>query len=213
MFSAIARRYDLLNTVLSLGLHHWWKRRAAAAANGGRALDIASGTGDIARRLAASGARVVALDISLEMLRIAQAKLHEAALYVQGDAEQLPFPDGAFEAVTIGFGLRNVPDRERALREMRRVLAPGGRLVVLEFATPRSRAVRWLYDRYSFAVIPRVAGWLARNPDAYRYLVASIREFPDRETLAAMLRAAGFDRVRCTDLTLGIVAIHVAARP
>lgn len=217
MFSSIAPRYDLLNTLLSVGLHRRWKRRAAALArcgDGGLALDIASGTGDLAQLLARGGARVALLDLSPEMLRLARRKMAASPVlgYVQADAEHLPFAGGAFAAITIGFGLRNVADRAGALREMLRVLAPGGRLVVLEFSTPRSPVVRWLYDRYS-SLIPRLGGRLSGNPGAYRYLVASIRDFPARGALTAMIRAAGFEEVHHADLAFGIVAIHVGTRP
>lgn len=212
MFAAIARRYDAANTILSAGLHHAWKREAVRMAGlrpGERVLDAGAGTGDLTRLAAQSGCTATAVDVSLEMLAVARVKLgrREAAL-VAGDLEALPFRDGSFDVALTGFTLRHPTHLDQALRELRRVLAPAGRLVVLEFARPVSPVVRRLYDAYSLVVIPALGGWLTGDADAYRYLVESIRRFVSEEELAARLRDAGFTEVRCRRHTGGIVAIH-----
>lgn len=217
MFSDIARRYDLLNSLLSFGLHRRWKRfavRLAAAATGGAALDVCCGTGDLARLHRARVGRrggVVGLDFAGPMLDVARAR--GGARYVQGDAEALPVADGSFDAVTIAFGLRNVMRPDVALREMLRVLRPGGRLVVLEFSRPTNAPFHAAYDLYSFAVIPLLGRLLSRHGDAYSYLPASIRAWPDQEGLAAWLRDAGFARVTYHNLLFGAVAAHVGTKP
>ncbi len=221
MFSAIARRYDLLNTLLSFGLHRRWKRYAVAAAAappGGLALDVCCGTGDLAfllhRRVGTQG-RVVGVDFAEPMLRLARRRAGGArgVWFVQGDAQALPFADGTFHVATVGFGVRNVADPLGALRELHRVLRPGGRLVVLEFSRPRSRLFGALYDFYSYTAIPWVGRRLSRHPDAYWYLPTSIRGWPDQETFRDLLQQAGFRRVWYRNLLFGAVAVHAADKP
>ncbi|HLW60115.1 MAG TPA: bifunctional demethylmenaquinone methyltransferase/2-methoxy-6-polyprenyl-1,4-benzoquinol methylase UbiE [bacterium] len=224
MFGAIAPRYDLLNTLLSGGLHRRWKRFAAAQAHvpqGGRALDVCCGTGDLALLLAGrAGPRgnVVGVDIAEEMLRVARRKAHTAGLagrvrFALGDAEALGLPDGAFDAATVAFGVRNTIHPQAALLEIRRVLRPGGRLVVLEFSRPYNAAWGWLYSWYSFTLVPRVGRLVSRHADAYLYLPTSIRAWPDQEGFAAMMIGAGFGEVRYHSLLGGVAAVHVGVRP
>jgi demethylmenaquinone methyltransferase/2-methoxy-6-polyprenyl-1,4-benzoquinol methylase len=224
-FGGIARRYDLLNTLLSGGVHHLWKRRAVRAAGlgrGGVALDVCCGTGDLvvgaARAVGPSG-RVIGLDFAPAMLEVARARARAARRAADGavslicaDAEALPVQGAAVDAVTIAFGLRNVADPARALREFARVLRPGGRLVILEFGRPQSAWLRAVYDVYSRSVIPRLGGWLSGRRDAYQYLHDSIRQWPAPEALAAWIRAAGLDDVEYRRFTGGIAVLHVATR-
>lgn len=211
MFDAIARQYDAANTVLSAGLHHRWKREAVALAGlrrGERVLDAGAGTGDLAHLAAQQGCEVVALDVSLEMLAVARSKREGHLALAGGDLEALPFRDGAFQVVLTGFTLRHPTALDQALRELRRVLVPSGRLVALEFAHPPSPLVRALYVAYSRLLIPALGGWLTGDADAYRHLVESIRRFVSAEELAARLRAAGFADVGYRRYTGGIVAIY-----
>ncbi|MDR7452443.1 MAG: ubiquinone/menaquinone biosynthesis methyltransferase [Armatimonadota bacterium] len=217
MFAAIARRYDLANSVLSAGLHHAWKRRAVAAAGlrrGERVLDAGAGTGDLARLAVAQGAQVTAVDVSLEMMAVARMKLGaEAGLRcVGGDIADLPFRGGSFDAVLTAFTLRHPTRLDEALRELMRVLIPGGRLVILEFARPLRPWTAAAYRVYA-ALIPAIGGWLTGDADAYTYLVESIRRFPAPPVLAGMLRAVGLRDVAYQYLTGGIVAIYTAIRP
>ncbi len=222
-FHGIAGRYDLLNHLLSGGLHLLWKRaavRAAALGPGGRAVDVCCGTGDLLvglARIAGPGGRVVGVDFAAGMVAAAAARLAHrrlaGATVLLGDAEALPLGDGTVDAATIAFGLRNVAHPARALREMHRVLRPGGRLVVLEFGQPRPSWFRALYDLYSRTVIPRCGGWLSGRHDAYRYLHDSIRQWPDPEALSGLIRDAGFAEVRYRLLTRGISVLHVGTKP
>ncbi len=221
MFGAIARRYDLLNSILSLGLHRRWKRYAvdlAAPPPGGVAVDVCCGTGDLAfllkERVGPCG-RTVGIDFTGPMVELAcnRAKGIRGLWFVQGDAELLPLPDRAVDVVTVGFGVRNLVEVERALQEFLRVLRPGGRLVILEFARSRSRLFAALYDLYSLTVIPRIGRRLSHHPDAYLYLPISIRHWPGQEEFAGLLQAAGFCRVQVRDLLWGAVAVYVAERP
>ena len=217
VFDSVARRYDVMNDLMSGGLHRVWKRYAvgvAAPRAGARVLDLAGGTGDLARLFArevGAGGRVVLSDINGAMLAEGRDKLldHGIALdIVQCDAEALPFRDRAFDVVSIGFGLRNVTRKDRALAEMRRVLAPGGVAVVLEFSkvtAPLGAA----YDWYSFEVLPRLGRLVAGDEASYRYLAESIRMHPDQETLKGMMEQAGFETVEYHNLTGGVVALHV----
>jgi demethylmenaquinone methyltransferase/2-methoxy-6-polyprenyl-1,4-benzoquinol methylase len=217
MFGGIARRYDLLNAVLSLGEDRRWRRRAAQLtrlARGGRALDVCTGTGALARllwrRVGPSGS-VLGVDITEEMLSLAARAVPEVEFRV-ADALELPVPERAFDAVTMAFGLRNIADHQRALREVWRVLRPGGRVVILEFSTPRA-VMRPLYRQYSRMVIPRVARLLLGRTGAYDYLTSSISAFPGPDVVAGWLREAGFERVGFERMTVGIVALHWGRRP
>ncbi len=216
VFDSVASRYDLMNDLMSGGLHRLWKRFAVAASGvreGGRVLDLASGTGDLARQFAArvgAGGRVIHTDINGAMLAAGRDRLLDAGIVlpsVQCDAEALPFASGTFDCVSIAFGLRNVTRKERALAEMRRVLRPGGVALVLEFsriAAPLAPA----YDWYSFNVLPRLGKAVARDEASYRYLAESIRVHPDQEALRKLMEDAGFDRVDYHNLAAGVVALH-----
>jgi len=217
VFDSVAGKYDLMNDLMSGGMHRFWKRYAvgvAAPRAGARVLDLAGGTGDLARLFsdaAGTTGRVVLTDINGAMLAEGRDKLLDRGRsleVVQCDAEKLPFGDRAFDVVSIGFGLRNVTRKENALAEMRRVLAPGGVAVVLEFskvAAPLAPA----YDWYSFAVLPRLGRLVAGDEASYRYLAESIRMHPDQETLKGMMEQAGFESVEYHNLTAGVVALHV----
>ena len=216
VFDAVADRYDLMNDLMSLGLHRAWKAFAVGVArprSGERILDIAAGSGDLSRALAkrvAPRGEVWLTDINRRMLERGRNRLLDAGVMapaVQCDAEKLPFADASFDAVTIGFGLRNITRKDAALAEMRRVLKPGGRLVVLEFSRVW-KPLEPAYDLYSFKVLPWLGERVAGDAAAYRYLAESIRMHPDQETLAAMLRAAGLERVEVFNLAAGIVAVH-----
>ena len=221
MFAGIAGRYDLLNHVLSLGTDfYWWRRMAAAsrAAPGRRYLDVAAGTGDSSLALARTGAEVVSSDFTQAMLKLGPPKFRRQGrdrliwASVGADAQHLPFRSGSFDGIAICYGIRNVEDRARAYGEFLRVLKPGGRLTILEFSRPRSWWLRACYDLYSRRILPRIGGWLSGDPGAYTYLPESIRAFPDQAALAGELRAAGFREVGWTDLTGGIVALHVGTK-
>ena len=223
VFDSVAPRYDLMNDVMSGGLHRLWKRFTAAKTGlrpGQSALDVAAGSGDLAallaRKVGRSG-RVVVTDINAALLEEGRSRLLNEGLagnigYVLADAEQLPFRDGSFHCVTIGFGLRNVTDKERALRSLYGVLKPGGRLLVLEFSKAQLGPLAPLYELYSFQVLPRMGALLAGDSASYRYLAESIRRHPDQETLKAMMQRAGFERCEYYNLTAGIVALHVGFR-
>src|SRR6266849_1638408 len=216
VFDRVAERYDLMNDLMSLGLHRAWKAFAVAIARprpGERVLDIAAGSGDIVHALArrvAPGGEVWLTDINRRMLERGRDRLLDAGVLapaVQCDAERLPFPGEYFDCVTVGFGLRNMTRKQAALAEMRRVLKPGGRLVVLEFSKvwkPLERA----YDLYSFRLLPWLGERVAGDAAAYRYLAESIRVHPDQAALAAMLEAAGLSRVEVFNLAAGVVAVH-----
>ncbi len=217
VFDSVAGKYDVMNDVMSAGLHRLWKRFAVDIANarpGQRVLDLAGGTGDLARLFAAKvgpTGTVVHTDINGAMLAAGRDRLLDQGLSlptVQCDAEALPFADRHFDVVTIAFGLRNVTRKETALAEMRRVIRPGGMVLVLEFsrvAAPLAPA----YDWYSFNVLPRLGKLIAGDAASYRYLAESIRVHPDQETLKQMMEQAGFDRVEYHNLTAGVVALHV----
>ena len=224
MFTAIAHRYDLNNSLLSLGLHHFWKRRAvrmSGAAAGATVLDLCTGTGDLAVLLArqvGSEGRVIGLDLNDRMLAFGRRKIEKIGIsniaLLTGNAESLPFCDRTFHAVTVAFGIRNVTDLQAALREMHRVLKPGGRAVCLEFSRPTSSPLRKLYDYYSFTLLPRIGRLVARDQTGvYHYLPASIRAFPDQERFRELFLEAGFSPVTYRNLTGGIVAIHVGVKP
>jgi demethylmenaquinone methyltransferase/2-methoxy-6-polyprenyl-1,4-benzoquinol methylase len=215
----VAGKYDLMNDLLSFGIHRWWKRFAITLTGvkaGDRVLDLAGGTGDLAARLAplaGSRGRVVLADINAAMLEEGRRRLTDAGLvdnlaYVQADAEQLPFPDNAFDCITIAFGLRNVTHKDRALVAMQRVLKPGGCAVILEFSHPTAPGLKPAYDLYSFTVMPLVGKLVAGDADSYRYLAESIRRHPDQETLRKLMARAGFERCEYFNLSGGIVAVH-----
>jgi demethylmenaquinone methyltransferase / 2-methoxy-6-polyprenyl-1,4-benzoquinol methylase len=220
VFDAVADKYDLMNDLMSLGLHRVWKAYAVAVAQareGDRVLDIAAGTGDLTRAFARKvGARGLVLhsDINAAMLGRGRDRLLDEGLVVpslQADAQALPLPDASMDVVSVAFGLRNMTDKPRALTEMARVLKPGGRLLVLEFskvAAPLAPA----YDWYSFKVLPKLGEWIAGDGASYRYLAESIRMHPDQATLKSMMKAAGFGHVDVHDLAAGIVALHAGVR-
>ena len=218
VFSSVASRYDLMNDLMSGGVHRLWKDAMMdwlAPRAGQRLLDVAGGTGDIAFRFLrrAGDARAVVCDMTEAMLvegrkRAEAAQLAERLDWVVGDAMALPFPDAAFDVYTISFGIRNVTRIGDALSEAWRVLKPGGRIMVLEFSQLPVPGMQWLYDRYSFNVIPALGKAVTGDRDSYQYLVESIRKFPDQESFAAMIRAAGFGQVRYRNLTMGVAALH-----
>ena len=207
---------------MSFGAHRLWKRFALAQTGlrpGMQALDLAGGTGDLAEALAAQvgeSGRVVLSDINAAMLERGRARMVDAGLIevecVQADAEDLPFPDRSFDCITMAFGLRNVTDKDAALRNMFRVLRPGGRALVLEFSRPVAPGLRPLYDAYSFKLLPALGSLVTGDADAYRYLAESIRVHPDQATLATMMATAGFERVSFANLAGGIVALHKGFR-
>jgi demethylmenaquinone methyltransferase / 2-methoxy-6-polyprenyl-1,4-benzoquinol methylase len=219
VFDSVADRYDLMNDLMSGGAHRLWKQFTLSLTglkSGGRALDIAGGTGDLAAGLARQVGRtglVVLADINASMLehgrdRLIDRALTAAPVYAQADAERLPFADNSFDCVTIGFGLRNVTDKAAALASMRRVLKPGGQLMVLEFSTPVIPMLSRLYDAYSFNVLPWLGRVVAGDADSYRYLAESIRRHPDQQTLLDMMRTAGLEECRYHNLMGGVVALH-----
>jgi demethylmenaquinone methyltransferase/2-methoxy-6-polyprenyl-1,4-benzoquinol methylase len=218
VFTSVASRYDVMNDLMSGGVHRLWKDAMMdwlAPRDGQRLLDVAGGTGDIAFRFLrrAPGAKAVVCDMTAAMLEVGRQRAEAARLegqldWVQGDAMALPFADASFDVYTISFGIRNVTRIGDALAEAFRVLRPGGRLMVLEFSQLPNPALQWAYDRYSYNVIPTMGQVVARDRDSYQYLVESIRKFPDQETFAGMIRAAGFEQVRYRNLTMGVAALH-----
>jgi demethylmenaquinone methyltransferase/2-methoxy-6-polyprenyl-1,4-benzoquinol methylase len=222
MFAAIAGRYDLLNHLLSGGMDfYWWRRmaREAGATRGRRFLDVAAGTGDSSIALARQGAEVISTDFTQAMLRLGPAKFRQKGLAnlvwasSAADAQRLPFQAASFDGITICYGIRNVEDRPKAYAEFLRTLKPGGRLVILEFSRPPSLLFRRIYDWYSLRVLPRIGAWISGDRSAYAYLPESIRGFPEQAALAGELESAGFQEVRWTNLTGGIVALHCGIRP
>jgi demethylmenaquinone methyltransferase/2-methoxy-6-polyprenyl-1,4-benzoquinol methylase len=216
VFSSVAPSYDLMNDLMSLGLHRLWKRFALAMSGvraGARVLDVASGSGDLAaafaKRVGPTG-QVWMTDINAEMLEVGRDKLLDSGRFApvaRCDAERLPFRDETFDCVSVAFGLRNMTHKERALGEMTRVARAGGRVLVLEFSRPWKPLAR-AYDAYSFEVLPRLGKYVAKDEAAYRYLAESIRMHPDQETLKAMMEAAGLVRVEYFNLAAGVVALH-----
>ncbi|MEI2805989.1 MAG: bifunctional demethylmenaquinone methyltransferase/2-methoxy-6-polyprenyl-1,4-benzoquinol methylase UbiE [Albidovulum sp.] len=218
VFTRVANRYDLMNDLMSAGIHRLWKDAMMdwlAPRPGQRLLDVAGGTGDIAFRFLkrAPGATATVLDMTESMLVEGQKRadaenMADRLAWVVGDAMALPFPDNSFDVYTISFGIRNVTRIADALCEAYRVLKPGGRIMVLEFSQLPNPGLQWLYDRYSFNVIPVMGHVVANDRDSYQYLVESIRKFPDQETFAGMIRAAGFSLVKYRNLTMGVAALH-----
>jgi len=214
LFATIADRYDFITTVLSYGQDRRWKRRVielVTPARGSRVLDLATGTGDIAFAAAARGARVAGLDVTLRMIQLARAK-GAAPRFLVGDMLALPFPTASFDIVTTGYGLRNVPTLITAIDEIARVLASGGQFVSLDFDRPSNAAVRTIYLWY-LTIVGATLGWiLHRDPDTYRYIPASIRQYPGAQAVAQMFRELGFNRVRHYRVLGGLMAIHHAVR-
>ena len=219
VFHSVAAKYDLMNDLMSFGIHRLWKRftiDCSGVRKGQKVLDLAGGTGDLTAkfsRIVGETGQVVLADINDSMLKVGRDKLRNLGVannvsYVQANAEALPFPDNHFDVITIGFGLRNVTDKATALREMVRVLRPGGRALVLEFSQPRLAPLKPAYDWYSFNILPRLGRMVAGDADSYRYLAESIRMHPDQDTLKSMMVEAGFAHCQYFNLTGGIVAVH-----
>ncbi|WP_022949338.1 bifunctional demethylmenaquinone methyltransferase/2-methoxy-6-polyprenyl-1,4-benzoquinol methylase UbiE [Methylohalobius crimeensis] len=219
VFDSVADSYDLMNDLMSFGVHRLWKHLTIHLSNvryGERVLDLAGGTGDLTRLFrprVGDGGEVILADINAAMLRRGRDRLTDEGLirgvrYVQVDAQYLPFADETFDCVTIGFGLRNVTDKNKALQAMYRVLKPGGRLLILEFSKPKGELFGKFYDFYSFKMLPLMGKLVAGDADSYRYLAESIRVHPDQNTLKGMMAAVGFDRIEYFNLTQGVVAIH-----
>ncbi|MAN50748.1 MULTISPECIES: bifunctional demethylmenaquinone methyltransferase/2-methoxy-6-polyprenyl-1,4-benzoquinol methylase UbiE [Marinimicrobium] len=224
VFHSVAARYDLMNDLMSGGVHRLWKRftiELAAVRPGQTILDIAGGTGDLsyafAKKVGPDGLVVLA-DINESMLNVGRDRLTDRGIagnlqYAQADAQYLPFPDNTFDCITIAFGLRNVTDKDLALRSMLRVLKPGGRLLVLEFSKPQNPLLEKAYDTYSFKLLPFMGKVVANDADSYRYLAESIRMHPDQETLKGMMDAAGFVNTEYHNMTGGVVALHKGIKP
>ncbi|MFT4251351.1 MAG: class I SAM-dependent methyltransferase [Caulobacter sp.] len=223
VFDRVAKNYDLMNDLMSGGVHRLWKDAVAARLNpqpGEVIIDCAGGTGDMARRFAklarsaqqrrgGPDATINIVDYNAEMIMAGIEKGGEPEItWTVGDAQRLPLPDAYADAYVISFGIRNVTDIDAALREARRVLKPGGRFLCLEFSRPATEALAKAYDAYSFKVIPQVGEWVAKDRDAYQYLVESIRRFPDQKTFLSMIEAAGFKRATYTNFTGGVAALH-----
>jgi demethylmenaquinone methyltransferase/2-methoxy-6-polyprenyl-1,4-benzoquinol methylase len=216
VFTSVASKYDIMNDLMSVGLHRIWKRFAVGLANvheGNRVLDVAGGSADLSRlflqKVGRSG-QVVLTDINNAMLRVGRDRLLDegkATPTTQCDAEHLPFPDNYFDCVSIAFGLRNVTHKDAALREMRRVLKPGGRVIVLEFSKV-AKPLEKFYDLYSFKLLPKMGELIANDADSYRYLAESIRMHPGQEELKQMMVDAGLERVEYFNMTGGVVAVH-----
>jgi len=219
VFDSVASSYDVMNDLMSLGIHRLWKRVAIeylAPRTGHKVLDLAGGTGDLSLlirpRIGDSGKLVIG-DINHAMLAVGRDRLIDKGAsdvpVMRMDAQKLPFAENSLDRVIIGFGLRNVTDKDAALAEMRRVLKPGGRALVLEFSQPVFDPLAKIYDLYSFKLLPKIGKFVAKDEDSYRYLAESIRMHPDQHTLQSMMEQAGFDEVRHVNLTGGIVALHI----
>lgn len=218
VFTNVASKYDIMNDVMSVGIHRIWKDAMMdwlAPRNGQRLLDVAGGTGDVAFRFLtrAPGASAIVCDMTESMLvagrkRAEADRMADKLDWIVGDAMALPFEDNSFDVYTISFGIRNVTRIDDALAEAFRVMRPGGRLMVLEFSQLPNPGLQWAYDRYSFNVIPRMGQVIAGDADSYQYLVESIRNFPDQDRFADMIRAAGFEQVAYRNLSFGIAALH-----
>ena len=219
VFHNVAAKYDIMNDVMSLGIHRIWKRftiDSAGARKGQQVLDLAGGTGDLTAkfsRIVGPTGRVTLSDINPSMLEVGKDKLRDMGLvqnidYVEANAEELPFPDNQFDIVTMAFGLRNVTNKSKALASIYRVLKPGGRLLVLEFSKPTSEGLSKIYDAYSFHLLPKMGKLVANDEESYRYLAESIRMHPDQETLKSMMEDVGYENTTYTNMTGGIVALH-----
>ena len=223
VFHSVAQKYDIMNDMMSFGIHRVWKRltiESSGVRPGHRVLDIAGGTGDLtmqfAKRVGDSG-QVILADINSSMLEVGRDRLLNRGYgsnieFVQANAECLPFADNHFNCLSIAFGLRNVTDKDKALRSMYRVLKPGGRLLILEFSKPRSALLSKAYDHYSFTALPMMGQLITQDSESYRYLAESIRMHPDQETLKTMMENAGFEQCRYHNMTGGIVALHTGIK-
>jgi len=219
VFHSVAAQYDIMNDLMSFGIHRLWKRftiDASGVRPGNKVLDLAGGTGDLTAKfsqLVGSEGKVILADINSSMLNVGRDKLRDKGLvqnieYVQANAQYLPFEDNSFDIVTIAFGLRNVTDKDMALRSIFRVLKPGGRLLVLEFSQPEHELLNKAYDFYSFNILPKIGELVTKDSESYLYLAESIRMHPDQETLKTMLDNAGFEQTSYKNLTGGVVALH-----
>ncbi len=219
VFHSVAKQYDVMNDLMSFGVHRLWKRftiDASGVRPGNKVLDLAGGTGDLTAKfskLVGRQGKVVLADINSSMLNVGRDKLRDKGLvqnieYVQANAEYLPFEENTFDIVTIAFGLRNVTDKDKALRSIYSVLKPGGRLLVLEFSKPEYELLNKAYDFYSFNILPKMGEFVAKDGDSYQYLAESIRMHPDQETLKTMMDEAGFEQTSYKNLTGGVVALH-----
>jgi demethylmenaquinone methyltransferase/2-methoxy-6-polyprenyl-1,4-benzoquinol methylase len=215
VFSRVAGRYDLMNDMMSMGIHRVWKwrfTREIDKAPGKHFIDLAGGTGDIAKALLQEGRNVVIIDPSIEMMQVAAKRLGNQCKAVAAPAEKMPLDDNSIDVLTISFGIRNATDIAKSLQEIARVLKPGGRFYCLEFSTPQAW-LRPFYDAWSRTVIPRLGAMVAGHPDAYTYLIESIREFPDQEEMAGMIRSTGLADVSYSNLSFGIACIHRGQKP
>ena len=219
VFHSVAKQYDIMNDLMSFGVHRLWKRFTIDASGvrlGNKVLDLAGGTGDLTAKfskLVGKDGQVILADINSSMLNVGRDKLRDKGLvqnieYVQANAEYLPFEENTFDIITIAFGLRNVTDKDKALRSMYSVLKPGGRLLVLEFSKPEHELLNKAYDFYSFNILPKMGELVAKDGDSYQYLAESIRMHPDQETLKEMMNNAGFEQTSYHNLTGGVVALH-----
>jgi demethylmenaquinone methyltransferase / 2-methoxy-6-polyprenyl-1,4-benzoquinol methylase len=219
VFHSVADKYDVMNDLMSFGIHRIWKKvtiEYSSVRKGQKVLDLAGGTGDLTAKfsqLVGDDGLVVLADINESMLKVGRDKLRDKGLfknieYVQANAEELPFVDNYFDCITISFGLRNVTDKEKALRSMWRILKPGGRLLILEFSKPQYQILNKAYDLYSFTMLPLMGKIVANDSESYRYLAESIRMHPDQNTLKKMMEDAGFVDVKYHNMTGGIVALH-----
>ena len=219
VFHSVAQQYDVMNDLMSFGIHRLWKRftiDASGVRPGNKVLDLAGGTGDLTAKfskLVGREGKVILADINSSMLNVGRDKLRDKGLvqnieYVQANAQYLPFEDNTFDVITIAFGLRNVTDKDMALRSMYRVLKPGGRLLVLEFSKPEHDITNKIYDFYSFNILPKMGDLVAKDGESYQYLAESIRMHPDQETLKGMMNDAGFEQTSYKNLTDGVVALH-----
>ena len=224
VFHSVASNYDLMNDLMSGGIHRLWKRvtiEMSGVRPGYKVLDIAGGTGDLAAkfsRIVGPEGTVVLADINDSMLKVGRDRLVDRGItenvrFSQADAQYLPFPDNTFDVITIAFGLRNVTDKDMALRSMLRVLKPGGKLLVLEFSKPPNPLLSKIYDGYSFSVLPKLGKLFANDADSYQYLAESIRMHPDQDTLLGMMNQAGFENTDYHNMTGGIVALHRGVKP
>ena len=224
VFHSVADNYDLMNDLMSAGIHRLWKHMTiemSGVRKGHKVLDIAGGTGDLAAKfskIVGSEGSVVLADINESMLKVGRDRLIDRGItenvtFSQADAQYLPFPDNTFNVITIAFGLRNVTDKDMALRSMLRVLKPGGKLLILEFSKPTSSLLSKIYDTYSFNVLPRLGKVFANDSNSYKYLAESIRMHPDQSTLLHMLDSAGFENTDFHNMTGGVVALHRGIKP